>query len=133
MSLDQIVAYFEQPAQINPVTFQWAAAQLDNLLDRLEGVTKAKVDYDYRTKTIRFGVIGESELHYAIQADIRDFLKAAITNLVDTITDPEVCRRIKLVAERGTAYIKSSGFATQADVSFRERPFPLPTFVCEIS
>ena len=139
LSRDQILDYFEyttssKPPEVrNSLTFHCPAPQLDELLHRLEEVTKSKIDYDTRTKLFTCSVIGQGELHCILQNGLSDFFEAAaMRNLPTTIPD-EVCRRLRLVQYRIQASIKTPTFITQADVAFHEEPFQLPSLVCEIS
>ncbi|KAH8882406.1 hypothetical protein GQ53DRAFT_812107 [Thozetella sp. PMI_491] len=126
-SLDQILARLElelaahNSAPRKPVVFHWPAAEIDALFLRLEALPARHTDYDYRSETVHIDMTGESEMHYLVQSGLRALMETAIAAFRVTIDDPEVCRRMACVRERGTADIKQPGaFIYQADVAFRE-------------
>ena len=140
MSRDQILDYFEYALTCNPpeiwnsFTFHCPAHQLDELLHRLEEVTKSRIDYDTRTNTLNCITMGQGELHTMMQNGLCDYLEAAATMRDLAIPVPaEIRRRLTRVQYCIQANIKGPTFITQADVAFNEEPFELPSLVCEIS
>ncbi len=136
MSIDQIVAYFQvataqNTGPISAVSFPWPAPQLDDLLRRLGGIARFKIDYDNKAETLSLSVTGKREIHCIMQDGPGVFIKAALRNLATTLPD-QVGDRLKLVEYRSTATIKGPSFVTRADVSFGEKSVRLPSFVCEV-
>ncbi len=122
--------------------FHWQASQVDELLEQLDDqlaeADEPKIhrfEYDYESETVYLDIMGESDLHYQVQAGLRRCIEDHLAELptLATIDDPEIRHLIRSIKERGTVLIKhESKIRKQADVSFGQAG-TLPSLVCEVS
>ncbi len=122
--------------------FHWQASQVDELLEQLVAKLAERdehkihrFEYDYESETVYLHILGESELHYQVQAGIRRYIEHRLAELaaLATMDDPELRHLIRSIKERGTFLIKhESKICKQADVSFGQAG-TLPSLVCEVS
>lgn len=122
------------------LSFHWQVSQVDELLQQLVAKLAERDDYnihrfeyDYESETVYLHIMGESELHYPVQAGIRRYIEDRLAELVALTTTDEIHHLIRSIKGRGTFRIEyKSKLCKQADISFG-RVGTLPSLVCEVS
>lgn len=122
------------------VQFPWPEEQLEDLhphlrnrLYQLDTIPPQRIEYDFLSKSVHLDM-AESMLHSLLSFFSALLLKVAIDELVPSIHNTAIRRRLKAVVNFTTSRLKVTGkLSRQADWAFGCATNPLPPLVCEVA